>query len=181
VFVLSRDLLIRHHRIGNQWLIRPFSTDRETLGPYNYYFHLGSVMPGGRDAPIGDACQEWELKPQQFACAMSYELFNMPWDIMGVFGVITDVSLSGLQLMHGPTIDPGYSGYLHMGVVNLGSKPITLRRAMRIGKVVFINVLDTAIEDSTVWPQHVLDREELSKRLPQPGPIIEEDPREYGL
>ncbi len=150
MFLLSDDQILRHMSQGRLRLT-PFREDR--LLSTCYYFGLGrtvkikeskgSVTNDLADGPVA-------LDPGDLAIVQSEEHFLLPPDILALLGQQTRMPVErGLQLLHGPTVDPSYEGPLDLAVLNVGATSAQLEMSMGIGKASFFN-----IADSNLPPDH---------------------------
>ena len=81
----------------------------------------------------------------------SYEAFRLEAGLLGIMGPVSDIARFGVNLICSSFIDPRYpddelSAPLEMGLQNLSGNPAVVPARYRIGKVVFFDVSDTAIE-----------------------------------
>lgn len=122
------------------------------FGATFYYFRLGSsVKIWGGDSNQERSIelkkqpnQTFSLPPRAYATVLSYESFFCSERIFALFGQTTSLAIEhGLQLVHGPTIDPRFNNPLTMGLKNLLDEPVQIAYKQRLGKVLFFDVSDT--------------------------------------
>ena len=147
MFLLKRDLLI--HYVEKQLIdISPFS--HASCGATFYYFRLAPVIrvyESGRETLIDMKSRahngHYNLPANAFAEVQSLEHFNAKLRVYASIGQPTDIALRGLQLVHGPTLDPTFTGQLKFGIRNLLDTENKLSLSEPIGKLCFFDVSDT--------------------------------------
>jgi deoxycytidine triphosphate deaminase len=111
-----------------------------------YYFSFGGISVNKKYKE-----EKLVLKGNEFKMIWSLEAFSCSERVLGIFGNISDLVETGVQLIHSPSIDPGFplgeSGpaRLWLGIKNNTSSTIELPVGQRIGKVLFFDVSDTFI------------------------------------
>ncbi len=149
MFLLTRET-IAHNITKNQ--IQITDVDATGFGATFYYFRLGSSVriwagDGHEERAIELSKQpdfSYPLPPRAFATVFSYETFHCSERIFALFGQSTSLGIDqGLQLIHGPTIDPRFNNPLKMGLKNLLDEPVIIRWKQQLGKVLFFDVSDT--------------------------------------
>jgi len=106
---------------------------------------IGQIFkPGARGNELGGSNQPRErlaLKQGETAVIRTAEKLQLPADISGFgFPPSTDVSLAGLLTTNPGHIDPGYSGHLHLTVINMGSETFVLRKGDRVMRLLFFKL-----------------------------------------
>ena len=149
MFLLTREIIA--HNITRRE-IQISDADPAGFGATFYYFRLGSnvrIWPGHdrQERSIELDRQpnaSYELPPGAFATVFSYESFYCSERIFALFGQSTSLAIDhGLQLVHGPTIDPRFNNPLKLGLKNLLDEPVTIRFKQQLGKVLFFDISDT--------------------------------------
>ncbi|HEY4115848.1 MAG TPA: hypothetical protein VGM17_17465 [Rhizomicrobium sp.] len=112
--------------------------------PVNYTLKEASVdlsigdifVPGtSKDEPGGlaNARDEIPLGQGQTVVIRTAEQLALPKGISAIgFPPSTEISLPGLLTTNPGLVDPGFTGPLHLTVINMGKEPFTLRRGDRI-------------------------------------------------
>ncbi len=144
MFLLSDDQVLRQMS-QRRLRITPFREDR--LYSTCYYFSLGRTVkirdakgPITRDLAEGPVV----LETGDLVTVQSEEYFALPPDVLMLVGQQTAMPVErGLQLLHGPTVDPSYEGHLDMAILNVSPLPTALELNMGIGRASFFNVADT--------------------------------------
>jgi len=148
MFLLTDEMICeydKHHLLGIQPL------DRNFLHPTYYYFRLGAMVkvwneqlkkfvPEDISEPGNNVLT---LQPHAYVLVVSYERFDCTKRVRAELGQITRLPMKGLELLHGPTVDPGFSGQLQMAITNHLSIQRELGYAEPIGKISFYDVSDT--------------------------------------
>src|SRR6266513_3507666 len=106
--------------------------DPESVEGVKYDFHLGShiLMAGG--SPI-DTDQLSELEkskhhngPGEVVFALTKEEMKLPPDMFAQLSPKRKISHAGVLTIGGFCVDPGYEGYLLLGLYNFSSTPFRL-------------------------------------------------------
>lgn len=79
------------------------------------------------------------IKPRKYYLVQTLEKINTPLDLMPVVYPRTSLFRAGILLLNSKT-DPGYSGQLTMGLINLSPFPVKLQLGTRICNIVFIKI-----------------------------------------
>lgn len=115
-----------------------------------YYFRLGALNINGKVVPEDSSIT---IAPNGFETIWSYETFKLSGRVMGLLGNHSKFVDKGLQLVHSPSIDPGFPGGRHdshgslsLGIKNNTAAPARVEIGEKIGKVIFFDVSDTIIE-----------------------------------
>lgn len=156
MFLLSEELIERYIR-KERIAIDPFFG--ENLYPTCYYFSLGRLadVPGG---PNGMQTVNVErqgyivIPPKSVASVESLEHFRLPDNILALLGNRTELlRKQHLQLLHGPTIDPGWKQQLALAIHNFGDSPERVEFKAKIGKAMFFDISDSALEEARLTPE----------------------------
>lgn len=148
-----------------------------TISPYEsdnhitnfYYFRLGAAATNDGTTFIHRK-QGITVPRNGFVAIWSLESFHLTERVLGLFGNLSAFVHQGLQLIHSPSIDPGFNGALRLGIKNNTSKKITLPVGTRIGKILFFDVSDSHIEaqqfiKSEIKKKELEDREKTGDEL----------------
>lgn len=108
---------------------------------------IGEILDPGAKAgdpgSHGNSLQELVLCQGATAVIRTGEALLMPPDIGGIAFPPAHVSIKGLLMTNPGHVDPGYSGHLHLTVINMGKKSYPLKRGERIARVLLFK-LDAA-------------------------------------
>lgn len=98
------------------------------LQPASYDMRIGSRALRSGDTPEIDVARERSIviNAGQFALITTYESVRLPADIAGHIGVRSYYTRKGMILLAGLQIDPGFEGYLVLGVYNASPRRLTL-------------------------------------------------------
>ena len=126
--------------------IEPF--DEDSLQHTSYYFRLGGqykFIADGDEAirELGPQNSSLMIPPGGVVKIWSLEHFNLSGKVLAMFGQISDLTMSGLQLLHSPFIDPTFVGHLELGLINATSRQAQIGWKSRIGKASFFDISDT--------------------------------------
>jgi plasmid maintenance system antidote protein VapI/deoxycytidine triphosphate deaminase len=107
--------------------------DRWTL----IYRTLTDPETENHERALEDSCfaVRYFLEPGHSAIVVSREDFVLGANFVGRVGQNTGVLLSGLQVLHGLQIDPGYSGPLFMRVFNTTAERLEIQQGARLATV----------------------------------------------
>jgi deoxycytidine triphosphate deaminase len=111
----------------NEMAIRPFEKDNLKGASYDLSIG-GEALVSNRDekvilAPTGGSLK---LEAGDFALVLTRESVRLPLNIAGLIGMRSSLARSGLILLHGMQIDPGWDGHLRFGLYNASPRKITL-------------------------------------------------------
>lgn len=145
------------------WLNRPDPTVRGS----SLDLTIGEIFkPGAKGDELGGPKQPREklpLKQGETAVIRTAEKLQLPNDVSGFgFPPSTDVSLAGLLTTNPGHIDPGYSGHLHLTVINMGSETFVLKKGDRVMRLLFFR-LKTPVQPRAAGGPVITD--ELLSRL----------------
>src|SRR6266508_3339282 len=117
--------------------------DPEAVEGVKYDFHLGSkiLMAGG--SPI-DTNQLSELEksklqigPGEVVFALTKEELKLPPDMFAQLSPKRKISHAGVLTIGGFCVDPGYEGYLLLGLYNFSSTPFKLMLGKKVVAATF--------------------------------------------
>lgn len=160
MFLIRNDIIKRNAGSDTTWGYLDIERFNEkAVFHTGYYFHLGSTghietdngdwHPFNLEGPRGQV-RTLEIKPGQNAQIWSDENFLLSNRVMAMFGQKTEFGVDeGFELIHGPTIDPGYRGPLKMIARNISKRSQHLRHGQRIGKIIFFDITETDADRSS--------------------------------
>ena len=163
MFLLSEQLVRRYM---NRKLIQINDFYEDNLYPTCYYFRLGRVA----EVPYSDGIRTVNVEktkyivipPQSVASVQSLEQFMLSDNTLALLGNYTDFQRErNLQLLHGPTIDPGWKSVLGLAIYNLGKSEARVEYGERIGKAMFFDISDSALEEARLTPDAERREQEL--------------------
>ena len=123
--LLHRDG-IQTARQNNILSIQDFAD--ECLQPASYNLRLGNeAITSSQRAKIDPSAKGLLTIPAgDFALVKTFERVKLSPRIAGHIGLRTHYAKKGLDILAGPQIDPGYAGYLVVGLTNLSPRDITI-------------------------------------------------------
>jgi len=125
-----------------------------------YYFRFGGVKEA---AKVVRPNENVEVAPHGFMQIWSLERFELSDRIVALFGNLSAMVSKGLDLVHSPSIDPGFSGSLALGLRNNLDVPVILQAHEKIGKILFFDCADTFVNVEE-FVENVLKNKELEER-----------------
>jgi deoxycytidine triphosphate deaminase len=134
-----------------------------------YYFRLGEKhVEDNATIKNGNLI----IPKNGFVRVFSLEQFKLSRRVMAMLGNRSTLVEQGLQLIHSPTIDPGYPdsvltghpGYLILGIRNNTSKDVRLPLEERIGKILFYDISDTMINIEEFHLSQLWQKEQSAKK-----------------
>jgi deoxycytidine triphosphate deaminase len=166
MFLLSEQLVRRYM---NRRLIQILDFAEDNLYPTCYYFRLGRMaeVPGddGTRTVNVERTGYIVIPPHSVASVESFEHFTMSDNTLALLGNYTSFMRDrNLQLLHGPTIDPGWHERLGLAIHNLGNNPQRIEFKDRIGKAMFFDISDSALEEARLTPEALRRERELERR-----------------
>jgi dCTP deaminase len=85
------------------------------------------------------------LQPGDFVLAQTFEYIALPSNIVGILDGRSSIARRGITVHATASIvDPGFSGHLVFELTNNGTMPVKLYPLMRVAKIMFIRVKETA-------------------------------------
>jgi deoxycytidine triphosphate deaminase len=166
MFLLS-DVLIRRYMANRNFDIHPFL--EKNLGQTCYYFRVGDyadILTDDRGS-INVRVNGLTLPSGVMASIRSLETFKLPDHVLGLLGNQTSNATDHrVQLLHGPSIDPGYHAPIEFVVLNIGQRPVEIKYGARIGKVMFFDVSETNLDDIRLYGTAASRQERLIRRGP---------------
>jgi deoxycytidine triphosphate deaminase len=185
MFMMS-DQLIKRYRQREGLIIDPFSPDccRDNA----YYFRLGEFASSQKSAKrfqLTETKDFIEIAPFESFWVKSRERFTLPDRILVQIGQPTALATKRhVQLIHGPSINPGYGAATSKGkgadeqkavavevvLFNFGADPVKINYGDEIGKLTFFDISDSSLHEA-----RVLGARERQKRLRSPDPYETDD------
>jgi dCTP deaminase len=114
------------------------------------------VQPGSVDLSVGGifrpefkslfrrktptALTEVVLEQGETAIIRTAEKLNLPSEIAAIVFPPARVSTKGLLMTNAGHVDPGYRGFLHLTVINMGREKYTIRQGDRLVSVIFFEL-----------------------------------------
>lgn len=121
------------------------------IGDTFYYFHLGDriqIISPSKEKNFVNLREEkmFQIPPHALMKIWSKEHFTMGNRLLGLFSSASELVLrKGLSIIHSLSLDPGYSGYLELGLKNETDQHVIIKYGDRIGKILFFDVADTYV------------------------------------
>ena len=106
--------------------ISDFSED--CLQPASYNFRLGNegITSSRREKEDPSRKGLFSIPAGDFALVKTFEHVKLSPSVAGHIGLRSHYSKKGLDILAGPQIDPGFDGYLVLGLTNLSPRDITI-------------------------------------------------------
>ena len=106
--------------------IEQFSDDH--LQPASYNCRLGNeaITSSRREKEDPSHKGLLTIPAGDFALVKTYERIKLSPSVAGHIGLRSHYSKKGLDILAGPQIDPGFNGYLVVGLTNLSPRDITI-------------------------------------------------------
>ena len=125
-------------------IIENFS--EKCLTPASYDLRLGEYYySSSKKEPQILSCGDViTIEPNQFVLVTTYEILQLPRNIVGQIGLRARYSLSGLLNISGIQVDPGFKGRLVLGIANLSAKT----RKISYLESIFTIQFQTLLEES---------------------------------
>jgi deoxycytidine triphosphate deaminase len=101
--------------------------------------HVGAIFLPGRGT---DSTTKFALRTGQTAVVRTLERVHFSSKLTGIGFPPSRISSQGILMTNPGHIDPGYEGYLHLTVINMGREPFELKKDDSIVTVVLFE-LDT--------------------------------------
>jgi dCTP deaminase len=141
--MLLSDVEIRDAVTKKEIIIEPFY--ELSLQPASYDLRMGKKMLiSGVEAEIDmENKRSMTLKAGQFALMTTLEKMTLSNDIAGHLGMKSYYVRKGIVLLAGLQIDPGWDGYLVLGMYNASPRSITLDYQSPICTVDFYRLATT--------------------------------------
>ena len=138
--MLMSDVTIRKAMKEKKLLIDPFID--ASLQPASYDLRVGkrALISGVENEIDLEDKRSFTLKAGNFALITSLEKLKLSNDIVGHIGMKSYYIRKGLILLAGLQIDPGWDGYLVLGMYNASPRSITLDYQGTICTVDFYNL-----------------------------------------
>lgn len=158
MFMISRFMYDAAYKSQGHLKIEPYEI-KYHINNF-YYFRIGALKEGDKVIAIE---KEFTLSPNDFQRVWSMERFEFSDRVFALFGNLSAMVEKGVQLVHSPSIDPGFKGSLALGIKNNSDKPVKIQLGERIGKIIFFDCADTFINVEQ-FVENVLKDKELEER-----------------
>lgn len=153
--ITAGDLRLEHATIqsgdfGKDAPVQPASLD----------LHVGEIfLPPARRRHLFDSLAFWryqdpprgrleyDLKQGETAFIRTRERIGLSSSLSAFGFPPTEVSTAGVLMTNPGHVDPGYEGFLHFTVVNMGREPFMLRTGNRIVTLLFVKLANAATAD----------------------------------
>ncbi len=124
--MLMSDAMIRKAIEEELLTISDFSED--CLQPASYNFRLGdeAIASSRREKEYPSKRGLFTIPAGDFALVKTYEQVALSTHVAGNIGLRSHYAKKGLDMLAGPQIDPGFKGYLVVGLTNLSPRDITM-------------------------------------------------------
>lgn len=111
----------------NEMAITPFEKDNLKGASYDLTIG-GEALVSNRDEKvmISPSGGSLKLEAGDFALVLTRETVKLPLNIAGSIGMRSTLARSGLILLHGMQIDPGWDAHLRFGLYNASPRKIML-------------------------------------------------------
>jgi dCTP deaminase len=122
---------------------RAFDTAESAIQPASLDLHLGEIfIPGADPDSSGEpvARKELSLKTGQTAVLTTKEKVQLPPNIAAFGFPPARISAAGLLVTNPGHVDPGYTGPLHLTVINMGRQEFLLYEGLAILTVLFVEL-----------------------------------------
>jgi len=104
--------------------------------------HIFSIFGKKRDTL--EEKSEFTLQPKEFTLALTHESFVFPDNYAGLYDNHISMSSRGVLTHLGSMlIEPGFSGQLVLEIFNTSDEPIKLKRGMRVGNLMILQIKNT--------------------------------------
>jgi dCTP deaminase len=90
---------------------------------------------------------EYDLKQGETAFIRTREKIKLSSSISAFGFPPTEVSTAGVLMTNPGHVDPGYEGFLHFTIVNMGREPFVLRAGHRVVTLLFVKLANVAASD----------------------------------
>lgn len=159
--MIMGDSQIREAMQADELIIENFS--EESLQPASYDLRVGDRLLASHSDREIDLSERGSapIRAGEFALLTTHERIEAPPDIAGQIGIRSYYTRKGLILLAGSQIDPGFSGYLTLGVYNASPRGFTIDHKEPFSTVEFHRLnepVDTPYESSD---------QQLSPRIPK--------------
>lgn len=158
MFMVSKLMYDAHYQPRGLLRIEPYEPTNHISN--FYYFRLGAKDEDGKVVEIGKSLF---IPKTGFVRVWSLEAFTFTERILGLFGSLSALVAMGLQLVHSPSIDPGFTGRLALGIRNNTAEPVELTVGANIGKLLFFDVSDSIIS-AEEFVENVVKKMQLAER-----------------
>src|SRR5262249_941169 len=113
--------------------------DKSSIEGVKYDFRLGdSFLKASFERPIKFSdlnATEWakaKIEPGEVVFVMTHEAVRLPPDVIIILSQKRRISHEGISVLSGLCVDPGYEGYLLVGLHNFSSEPFRLEPGRKL-------------------------------------------------
>jgi dCTP deaminase len=126
--------------------------DPNSVEGIKYDFRLGNrFLKASLERPVdfrelhGIDRAKAKIEPGEVVFVMSEERLNLPMDMFVVLSHKRKISHDGIAVMGGLCVDPGYDGYLLVGLHNFSSSPFPIEPGRKLIAGLFYRLVETEI------------------------------------
>lgn len=141
MFMLSKFVFEAVYRPSGFLTIEPYAL--ENFVSNFYYFRVGALV--GPDEEVIPIDADLDIQPGQVVDMWSLEKFVLSDRVFALLGNTSSSLKKRRELLHSPSIDPGFSGSLRVSIRNYGDKPMTMSVGDTVGKAIFFDCSDSVI------------------------------------
>jgi deoxycytidine triphosphate deaminase len=94
---------------------------------YNIRVGKKAVIEAGEETKELTDYEEIILKPFEVTVIETYEIINIPNNLIARWNIRVKLAYEGLIWVGGPQVDPGYKGHLYCPIYNMSDKNVTLK------------------------------------------------------
>ena len=98
-----------------------------------------------------------KIEPGEVVFVMSQEKVKLPTDVMIILSQKRKIAHDGVAIMGGLTVDPGYDGYLLIGLYNFSSEPFRIVPGRKLIAGLFYRLVDQEIDTFSRPESRILD------------------------
>jgi deoxycytidine triphosphate deaminase len=122
--------------VDKDWLIRKDTFDEGQLKRAKYDVRLGKAYyKAGKYGNLSDDNPLLEIEPYELVFVESYEIFEMPKNVVAMYDLRVSGCLGGMGLQTGLQIDPTYCGRIFCPLFNFSDTRVTLKYKHHLASV----------------------------------------------
>jgi deoxycytidine triphosphate deaminase len=122
---------------------------------YNIRVGKKAVIEAGEETKELTDYEEIILKPFEVAIIETYEIINIPNNLIARWNIRVKLAYEGLIWVGGPQVDPGYKGHLYCPIYNMSDKNVTLKYKDGIATMDFVQTTEPT-ENSTSFNKEIM-------------------------
>ena len=135
------------------WLIHKDTFDEGQLKRAKYDVRLGKAYyKAGKYGNLSDDNPLLEIEPYELVFVESYEIFEMPKNVVAMYDLRVSGCLGGMGLQTGLQIDPTYCGRIFCPLFNFSDTRVTLKYKHHLASVQFIYTTPSTPEAEAYAP-----------------------------